>query len=104
MPKIRQIEVRDNINTVSPKLIGLVEIEGKKVPLMGVHFEDELKLKKWWKIHGTRRRLVKRCCSAMKWPCRLFKSTGDTLSINGRPVKIAGILDETGSQDDFLDL
>jgi putative ABC transport system permease protein len=33
---------------------------------------------------------------------RLFKSTGETLSINGKPVKITGILDETGSQDDFL--
>ena len=33
---------------------------------------------------------------------RLFKSTGDTLSINGKPVRIAGVLDETGSQDDFL--
>ena len=33
---------------------------------------------------------------------RLFKSTGDTLPINGKPVRISGVLDETGSQDDFL--
>ena len=38
IPKIRQIEVRENISTVSPKLIGVIEIEGKKVPLMGIQF------------------------------------------------------------------
>ena len=30
IPKIRQIEVRENISTVSPKLIGVIEVEGKK--------------------------------------------------------------------------
>jgi hypothetical protein len=30
VPKIQQIEVRENISTVSPKLIGMVEIERKK--------------------------------------------------------------------------
>lgn len=30
VPKISQIEVSENLSTVSPKLIGTVEIEGKK--------------------------------------------------------------------------
>ena len=102
VPKIRQIEVRDNINIVSPKLIGLVEIEGKKVPLMGVHFEDELKLKKWWKIHGTRPKAREEVLIGNEVAVRLFKSAGDTLPLSGRSIKIAGVLDETGSQDDFL--
>jgi putative ABC transport system permease protein len=102
VPKIRQIEVRDNINIVSPKLIGLVEIEGKKVPLMGVHFEDELKLKKWWKIHGTHPKAREEVLIGNEVAVRLFKSAGDTLPLNGRSIKIAGVLDETGSQDDFL--
>ena len=37
--KIRQIEVRENISTVSPKLIGVVEVEGKKALLTGVLFQ-----------------------------------------------------------------
>jgi putative ABC transport system permease protein len=102
VPKIRQIEVRDNINIVSPKLIGLVEIEGKKVPLMGVHFEDELKLKKWWKIRGTQPKAREEVLIGNEVAVRLFKSTGDTLPLNGMSVKIAGVLDETGSQDDIL--
>ena len=102
VPKIRQIEVRDNINIVSPKLIGLVEIEGKKAPLMGVHFEDELKLKKWWKIHGTQPKAHEEVLIGNEVAVRFFKSAGDTLPLSGRSIKIAGVLDETGSQDDFL--
>jgi putative ABC transport system permease protein len=102
IPKIRQIEVRENISIVSPKLIGVVEIEKKKVPLMGVHFGEELRLKKWWKVHGAEPKGQQEVLIGSEVAVRLFKSTGDSLSINGKVVKIAGVLDETGSQDDFL--
>jgi putative ABC transport system permease protein len=102
LPKIRDIEVRDNVNTVSPKLIGVVEIEGKRIPLMGVLFEEELRLKKWWKIHGTRPKTRDEVLLGNEAAVQLFKSAGDTLSIQKRAVKVAGVLDETGSQDDFL--
>ena len=102
IPKIRQIEVRENISTVSPKLIGVIEIEGKKVPLMGVEFQEEARLKKWWKIHGALPKSREEALLGSEAAVKLFKSTGDTLSINGKAVRITGILDETGSQDDFL--
>ena len=102
IPKIRQIEVRENISTVSPKLIGVIEVEGKKVPLMGIHFQEEARLKKWWKIHGVLPKTREEALLGNEVAVRLFKSAGDTLSINGRTIKISGTLDETGSQDDFL--
>jgi putative ABC transport system permease protein len=102
VPKIRQIEVRENISTVSPKLIGTVDTEGKKVSLMGVRFEEELRLKKWWKIHGSEPKSRDEVLLGNEVAVRLFKSTGDTLAINGKSVRVSGILDETGSQDDFL--
>jgi len=102
LPKIRDIEVRDNVNTVSPKLIGVVEIEGKRVPLMGVVFDEELRLKKWWKIHGTRPKARDEVLLGNEAAVQLFKSAGDILSIQKRAVKVAGVLEETGSQDDFL--
>ena len=102
LPKIRNIEVRDNVNTVSPKLIGVVEIEGKRVPLMGVLFDEEFRLKKWWKVQGTRPKARDEVLLGNEAAVQLFKSAGDTLSIERRGVKVAGVLDETGSQDDFL--
>lgn len=102
VPKIRQIEVRENISTVSPKILGVVEAEGKKVPLMGVLFQEEVRLKKWWKIHGTLPGNPEEVLLGNEVAVRLFKSAGDPLTINGKRVRISGVLDETGSQDDFL--
>ena len=102
LPKIRNIEVRENVNTVSPKLIGVVEIEGKRVPLMGVVFEEELRLKKWWKVKGARPKAQDEVLLGNEAAVQLFKSAGDTLSIQRRGVRVAGILEETGSQDDFV--
>lgn len=101
VPKISQIEAKENLSTVSPKLIGVMEIEGKKIPLMGVQFSEEIRLKKWWKIHGSEPKSRDEALLGNEVAVRLFKSTGDTLPINGKPVRISGILDETGSQDDF---
>jgi putative ABC transport system permease protein len=102
VPKIREIEVRENVSTVSPKLIGVVELEGKKVPLMGIRFEEELRLKKWWKIRGAEPKSRDEVLLGNEVAVRLFKSPGDHLTIHGKPMKITGVLDETGSQDDFL--
>jgi len=102
VPKIRQIEVRENISTISPKIIGVVQIGGKKVPLMGVLFQEETRLKKWWKVRGTVPKSQEEVLLGNEVAVKLFKSTGDPLTINGKRVRISGVLDETGSQDDFL--
>jgi len=102
VPKIRQIEVRENISTVSPKLIGVVEIDGKKTLLTGVLFQEEIRLKKWWKIHGDIPKGREEILLGNEVAVKLFKSAGDRLSFNGKTARISGILDETGSQDDFL--
>jgi putative ABC transport system permease protein len=102
VPKIRQIEVRENISTISPKIIGVVQIEGRKVPLMGVLFQEETRLKKWWKVRGAVPKSQEEVLLGHEVAVKLFKSAGDPLAINGKRVRISGILDETGSQDDFL--
>lgn len=102
IPKIRQIEVRENISSVSPKLIGVAEMDGKRIPLVGVLFPEELRLKKWWKIHGSAPKGEDEVLLGREVAVRLFKSAGDTLPLNGKRVRVSGILDETGSQDDYV--
>jgi putative ABC transport system permease protein len=87
---------------VSPKFVGVAEIEGKKVPMMGVQFQEEIRLKKWWKVHGAVPGSREEVLLGNEVAVRLFKSTNDHLTINGKKVRISGILEETGSQDDFL--
>ena len=100
--KIRQIEVKENISVVSPKLIGPVEVEGKKILLTGVLFQEEARLKKWWKVHGDIPKNRDEILLGNEVAVKLFKSTNDSLIINGKRVRVSGMLEETGSQDDFL--
>ncbi len=100
--KIRQIEVRENISIVSPKLIGVVEVEGKKILLTGVLFQEEARLKKWWKVHGDIPKERDEILLGNEVAVKLFKSTNDAFIINGKRVRVSGMLEETGSQDDFL--
>jgi putative ABC transport system permease protein len=102
IPKIREIKVRENISAVSPKFVGIVEIEGKRVPLMGVFFSEEGRIKKWWKVHGTLPQDRDEVLLGSEVAVRLFKSMNDLLTLNEKRVRISGVLDETGSQDDFL--
>jgi putative ABC transport system permease protein len=57
IPKIRQIEVRENISTVSPKLIGVVEIEGEKSPSHGSPFSGRDQIEEV--VEGPRRHAKK---------------------------------------------
>ncbi len=69
---------------------------------MGVRFEEETRLKKWWKIHGAVPKNRDEVLIGSEVAVRLFKSTGNSLAIGDKAVRISGVLDETGSQDDFL--
>jgi putative ABC transport system permease protein len=48
------IPYRNRISAVSPKLLGAVGMEGHEVLLVGVDFESELTLKRWWHIVGRK--------------------------------------------------
>lgn len=48
------IPYRGRLSVVAPKLLGAVEVEGRKVLLAGVDFDSELKLKRWWRIVGQK--------------------------------------------------
>jgi len=69
---------------------------------MGVDFKEEWRLKKWWKVRGEMPKNREEVLIGNEVSVRLFKSVNAPLSINGRQVRISGVLDETGSQDDFL--
>jgi len=100
--KIHDIDARENINVVSPKFVGVVESEGKKIVLMGVHFPEEARIKKWWKVRGALPKTKEEVLLGNEVAIKLFKSLKDPITLNGREFRISGFLEETGSQDDFL--
>ena len=102
LQNIKTITNSKNISAVSPKVLGGVKIGNRPVLLVGVHFENELKMKQWWKIFGDEPKQEHELLIGSDAAKTLNLGNGDAVEINGKPFKVAGILDQTGSQDDAL--
>jgi len=61
-----------------------------------------VRLKKLWKIHGAVPKSQDEVLLGNEVAVKLFKNTNDMLTISGKKVKITAVLDETGSQDDYV--
>jgi putative ABC transport system permease protein len=103
LARIDTIPDRRAIAVVAPELVGGVEVDGRRVLLMGVHPREEFKLKRWWSVDAGRppqngRELVAGAAAARA----LGLQMGDYVRIGGRRFTVTGLLRETGSQDDDL--
>ncbi len=102
LAKIKTIKNSRNVSAVSPKVLGGVKVGSHDVLLVGVHFDSELKMKQWWKVFGDAPKTDNELLLGSDASKVLNVSTGDTLQIKGEMFTVAGILDQTGSQDDSL--
>jgi putative ABC transport system permease protein len=102
--RIRTIQNKDNISTVAPKLLVQTEVKGTKVLVAGVDFKAEQRLKKWWRTAaGTPARAAGEAQIGKDAAGHLHLAPGDTISLpGGGTLKVTGVLDNTGSQDDGL--
>ena len=101
--KIRTIRNKENISTIAPKLLVQTTVHGTKVLVAGVDFKAEQRLKKWWRVASgmnpteSGEALVGRDAAAL-----LHLKPGDNIAFGRTSLSVAGILDNTGSQDDGL--
>lgn len=100
--KIRTIPNKENIAAVAPKLIDSVEVEKKNHLIMGVLFQDELRMKGWWKIQGNKPADSQDVLLGYQAAQSLNKKPGDQLLIKGKAYKVAGIIEATGNQEDSV--
>ena len=100
--KILTIPNKANINVLSPKLYNQIPYGNSTILLVGVFPGSELKLKKWWNVTGslpqndTYEILVG---SVLKTSLSL--QVGSAFQIGNSSFMITGVLDETGSVDDY---
>jgi len=102
LAKIATIKNSKNISAVAPKVLGAVPVAGKQALLIGVKFDQELKLKQWWKLFGEAPKAPNELLLGSEAARALNVMTGDALEIGRERFKVTGILDQTGSQDDSL--
>ncbi len=98
---ISHIKNAANIAAAGPVLIGSVTLNRKDVLAAGLDFSRGKILKPWWRITGTPPD-GSEIISGKKAAKILGLKTGDSVMINKRQMKVSGILEETGSQDDSM--
>ncbi|UCD22751.1 MAG: ABC transporter permease, partial [Chloroflexota bacterium] len=113
LPEVRQItdgmikealgiEDEGDIATIAPRLYMSTEVKGTSVIVVGVDPQQERQLKTWWRIQegeyleNADQALVGATAAEL-----LELNVGDKIAPNGREVIIAGILEETGSEEDY---
>ena len=98
--KIRTIENAKNLGVVAPKVLGAVGVDGKKVLLMGVIFEEELALKTWWQKKGRFPDSGSQVLLGSAAASILGKEPGDTMPMEGKTFTVSGVLLPTGGSED----
>lgn len=113
LPVIRQItdgEIKKalnlqddgNIATIAPNLYVNTEINGISVIVNGIDIQEEYKLKTWWKIAKGKYLQTPDEALIGAFAAELLKlNVGDTISLNGTRSTVSGILEETGSGEDY---
>lgn len=102
LSKIKSIENAANIRIVSPKVFGVFEKDGHKALAVGVDFNSELALKKWWKINGKAPVSDSDILIGHDLASKFNLSKDSRIDIKGHSFEVAGVLESTGSQDDSL--
>ncbi|MFU8796015.1 MAG: ABC transporter permease, partial [Dehalococcoidia bacterium] len=87
---------------VAPKLYANATVKGASVLVVGVDPVEERKIKTWWRVHEGEYIEQPDQALAGAWVAELLGlSTGEVFDLNGVGVTVAGILKETGSDDDY---
>lgn len=85
--------------TVAPKVIGSVDVSTKRYMIIGLVFEQELKIKPWWKINGEipkDNQVVLGSQLAAKSNLQL----GDMMDFSQGNYQVVGVIAETGGAED----
>lgn len=100
--EIRSVQNADKIKVVAPKVMGTANVSGKKALLVGVDFPAELKIKSWWEITGSKPQNSGQALLGSSVATKIGVSVGQTVEVNGRKLAVAGILHETGRDEDGI--
>lgn len=100
--KIRGIKNKENINRVAPKLVELAEVGGRRVLVVGVQWDQELGVKKWWRVQGAAPAAADQVLLGANAADRLGLGIGSTLSLRGEQLRVVGRIEPTGTEEDDL--
>ena len=113
LPEIREItdgEIRNALGikddsyiaTIAPKLYVNTKVKGTSLLAVGVEPKEERAIKTWWKIkEGEYLEERNQVLLGAQTAQLLGLNIGDQISLNESDTTVVGILEETGSSDDY---
>lgn len=101
LARVRTIRNARNVAALGPMVLGVVNVDSKKVLMAGVDFKAAEILKPWWHLQGAvpEENQVILGTEAARI---LNLSVGDQITVKDKPLVVSGVLQPTGSQDDQL--
>jgi putative ABC transport system permease protein len=97
---IKAIELKDRISVIAPKLVSTLKIGGTPVAVVGVRWLEELGIKSYWAIQGKLPERDDQVVIGAKAAAIFGAQQGGLLTIEGKPYQVAGVLSETGGDED----
>ncbi|EPR35465.1 MacB-like periplasmic core domain containing protein [Alkalidesulfovibrio alkalitolerans DSM 16529] len=97
---IRSIHHRDRLAAVAPKLALLAQVDGQSVGVIGVDFDQELRIKSYWWPEGEMPKEPFHVLAGAHAARALGLSPGSEVVLMDRPFVVAGVLNVTGGDDD----
>jgi putative ABC transport system permease protein len=100
--KALKIEDEGNIATIAPNLYINTSIGDTPVMVVGVDPQEEIKIKTWWRVNQGKYLEQKDQALLGAIAAEILKlNIGDVIPLDGTNLTVAGILEETGSNDDY---
>lgn len=100
--KALNIDDDSNIAVIAPQLLVQAEVKGASVIMVGIQPEEELSIKTWWQVGAGKYLDGPEQALAGSMAAELLNlNIGDEIRLNASTVTLAGILEETGSPDDY---
>jgi putative ABC transport system permease protein len=91
-----------NISTIAPTLFVGTNVKGSSAVVAGIDPEEEFQIKTWWQVSqgkyldGTDQALLGGQTAAL-----LNLKIGDTLDLNNASFTVVGVLEDSGSDEDY---
>ena len=98
---IWEIEAKDNLGGVAPKILGVVNVGNLPVLVMGVDLKVELVLKNWWYLNGEVPQAGE-LIAGSNAAKRLGVGVGDSITVSDTKFTISGVIEPTGGNEDDI--
>ena len=100
--KIYAIPDNESIRVLSPKLYDQVKYGNSTILVVGLFMEKEIQLKTWWNVTGSLpQNNTKEILLGSELKAAINEEIGSSITLGNSSFFIVGILDRTGSIDDY---